>query len=74
MENVILNCEFCNYTTNRKFNLKRHHNAVHNDETPINNDKENVVIFERKHMENLKKPIHLEKKTYGNRIRVSFLF
>jgi len=45
MENVILNCEFCNYTTNRKFNLKRHHNAIHNDEISNNDDKENVVIF-----------------------------
>ena len=46
MENVILNCEFCNYTTNRKFNLKRHHNAVHNDKTQINDDREKHIHLE----------------------------
>ena len=49
MENVILNCEFCNYTTNRKFNLKRHHNAVHNVKTPINDDSKNHINLEKKH-------------------------
>ena len=61
MENVILNCEFCNYTTNRKFNLKRHHNAVHNVKTPTNDDSKKHIHLEKKHIENIKEPIHLEK-------------
>lgn len=26
---IVFECELCNYTTNRKYNLKRHHNSVH---------------------------------------------
>jgi hypothetical protein len=66
MENVILNCEFCNYTTNRKFNLKRHHNAFHNVKTPTNDDREKVVNFERKHIHFDEKPIHFEEKHIEN--------
>ena len=62
MENVILNCEFCNYTTNRKFNLKRHHNAVHNVKTPINDDSKNHINLEKKPIHLEQKPIQLEKK------------
>jgi uncharacterized C2H2 Zn-finger protein len=30
-KSFIYNCVFCNYNTNRKYDLKRHHNALHNN-------------------------------------------
>ena len=29
MENLIFKCEYCKYTSKRKYNLLRHQNAVH---------------------------------------------
>jgi hypothetical protein len=41
MENITYKCEFCNYHTKRKYNLSRHHNAMHYNE---NSDGKNTVI------------------------------
>ena len=41
---VLLNdykCEYCNYNTKRKYDLKRHHNSIHNNIKKIN--EENVI-------------------------------
>ena len=51
MENVILNCEFCNYTTNRNFNLKRHHIAKHLKNEHDKNSEEKVMQFSDKVMQ-----------------------
>ena len=62
MEKVILNCEFCNYTTNRKFNLKRHRNAVHNVKTSTKNDSKKHIHLEKKHIQFERKHIQFERK------------
>ncbi len=45
MENNLFFCEFCNYSTKRNYNLKRHHNAVHNRNIP-------KINIEEKDMQN----------------------
>ena len=31
-------CDLCNYSTNRKYDLKRHQNAIHNLRVPAKTD------------------------------------
>jgi len=31
-------CDLCNYSTNRKYDLKRHQNAIHNLRVPAKSD------------------------------------
>lgn len=41
MENNYFYCEYCNYKSKRKFDLKRHNNAIHIKKTEKNNENEN---------------------------------
>jgi hypothetical protein len=54
MENKLFCCKKCNYATKRKYDLKRHHNALHidNKNTTIDNknttiDNKNTTIFNK---------------------------
>jgi len=55
-------CIFCDYSTKRKFDLKRHHNAKHKTENQEINVEEKHIHFEEKHIQNEEKHIHFEEK------------
>jgi len=44
MEFIFHNCALCSYKTKRKYDLKRHENAMHNKRNQENNDNRNTVI------------------------------
>ncbi len=44
MEFIFHSCALCSYKTKRKYDLKRHENAMHNKRNQENNDNRNTVI------------------------------
>ena len=57
-----IKCEFCNYTTNRKYNLYRHQNALHFNNELKNNVEEKDIHFEEKDIHFQEKDIHFQEK------------
>ena len=49
MSEIIFKCEFCNYQSKRKYNLIRHHNALHTTSEP-NKKEDNNVNLNRKNV------------------------
>jgi uncharacterized C2H2 Zn-finger protein len=70
MQNNIFSCEYCDFTTKRKYNLQRHQIAFHisniiNDKKDIINDKKDI-INDKKDIINNKKDIINDKKDIIN--------
>ena len=68
--NVLLNCSFCKYTTNRYFNLNRHDINKHSKELLLQmnnyNDEKNVVPNEKNVVPNEKNVVPNEKNVVPN--------
>jgi hypothetical protein len=66
MEDNYFCCALCNYKTKRKFDLKRHHNALHIKNALKENDNNNVHQNEKNTIQNEKNTIQNEKNTIQN--------
>ena len=73
MENNYFCCALCNYKTKRKYDLKRHHNAVHsknalnkNDKEKVHSNEENDIQIEENDIQNVKKDIQIKENDIQN--------
>ena len=57
-------CDLCNYSTNRKYDLKRHQNAIHNLRVPAKSEKNlpETNVMPKKQMLCQKKQMLCQKK------------
>jgi hypothetical protein len=66
MQNNIFSCEYCDFTTKRKYNLQRHQIALHiSDISKIQNERK-AIQNERKAIQNEGKAIQNEEKAIQN--------
>ena len=62
MQNNSFSCEYCSFTTKRKYNLQRHQNALHIlNNSNIKTEKKDIKT-EKKDINTKKKDIKTEKK------------
>ena len=58
MQNCSFSCEYCSFTTKRKYNLQRHHNALHIINNSNNTKEENDIQKEENDIQNEENDIH----------------
>jgi flagellar motor protein MotB len=66
MDNNGFCCNFCNYTSKRKYDITRHQNAKHNENKYKNQNEKKHIQNEKKHIQNEKKHIQNGEKPIQN--------
>ena len=73
MQNNSFSCEYCSFTTKRKYNLQRHQNALHIlNNSNIKTEKKDIKT-EKKDIKTEKKDINTKKKDIKTEKKISKL-